>query len=80
MDEIKFILWANLGSILANKTRAGINIVPPPIPIPPIIPAGIKDFIGELKNIENPIVAKDEKKKLSNKLNKLIQLTSKSNS
>ena len=28
-------------------------------PIPPIIPAGIKDFTGELKNIENPIVAKD---------------------
>ena len=45
IEDNKLILWANLGSIFANKTRAGINMVPPPIPIPPIIPA------------KNPIIA-----------------------
>ena len=45
-----------------------------------MVPAGIKDFLGELKKIEKPTVAKNEKKKFSNKLNKIIQLTSKSDS
>ena len=45
-----------------------------------MVPAGIKDFLGELKKIEKPIVAKNEKKKFYNKLNKIIQLTSKSDS
>ena len=35
---------------------------------------------NELKKIEKPTVAKNEKKKFSNKINKIIQLTSKSDS
>ena len=38
IEESKFTLCAILGSICANSINAGINIVPPPIPIPPIIP------------------------------------------
>ena len=36
-----------------------------------MVPAGIKDFLGELKKIEKPTVAKNEKKKFSNKINKI---------
>ena len=39
MDESKLILCAILGSIFTNIIKAGIRIVPPPIPIPPITPA-----------------------------------------
>ena len=51
LDKIEFFVKLN-------------NMIYTVQPIAPIIPAGKSDFFGELKKIENPTVAKKEKKKL----------------
>ena len=38
IKEIKFIVWACNCGTFKNKVKSGINMVPPPMPIPPIRP------------------------------------------